>query len=304
MTAILDRTGGHPYGTQELCYALGEEVDDGAVAGTTELERALERVLRSENAHFTRVWETASRNQRLVLQALGRSRCGRSRPRPTGTATACPPLPRSRRHSTGWWPTRSSRASGPAPTGLPSRSSPTGSAARERNPLLPLRGRPSIRLCRVHQPYSEALTRLYRDAGRLRSNPRGRSAPCERVDRRGAARAARAGPLRDQAGDRRAGRDARACPRLPARRRAPPDRRCARPRQDADDQDDRAGARRELPEDPVHTRPRPLRPRRHARLPPQLGRVRHRARPGLLQISCSQTRSTAHPRRCSRPYSR
>ena len=70
VTAILDRTGGHPYGTQELCYALWEEVDDGAVAGTTELERALERVLRSENAHFTRVWETASRNQRLVLQAL------------------------------------------------------------------------------------------------------------------------------------------------------------------------------------------------------------------------------------------
>jgi uncharacterized protein len=70
VTAILDRTGGHPYGTQELCYALWEEVDEGAVADASDLERALERVLRSENAHFTRVWETASRNQRLVLQAL------------------------------------------------------------------------------------------------------------------------------------------------------------------------------------------------------------------------------------------
>jgi uncharacterized protein len=72
VTAILDRTGGHPYGTQELCYALWEETDDGALAGTLELERALERVLRSENAHFTRLWETASRNQRQVLQALAR----------------------------------------------------------------------------------------------------------------------------------------------------------------------------------------------------------------------------------------
>jgi uncharacterized protein len=70
VTAILDRTGGHPYGTQELCYALWEEVDEGAGADESDLERALERVLRSENAHFTRVWETASRNQRLVLQAL------------------------------------------------------------------------------------------------------------------------------------------------------------------------------------------------------------------------------------------
>jgi uncharacterized protein len=70
VTTILDRTGGHPYGTQELSYALWEEVGEGAVSDDTDLERALERVLRSENAHFTRVWETASRNQRLVLQAL------------------------------------------------------------------------------------------------------------------------------------------------------------------------------------------------------------------------------------------
>src|SRR5918995_3594246 len=70
VTAILDRTGGHPHGTQELCYALWGEVEEGAAADADDLERALERVLRSENAHFTRVWETASRNQRLVLQAL------------------------------------------------------------------------------------------------------------------------------------------------------------------------------------------------------------------------------------------
>jgi hypothetical protein len=70
VTEILDRTGGHPYATQELCYGLWEETDDESVAGADELERALERVLRSENAHFTRLWDTISRNQRLVLQAL------------------------------------------------------------------------------------------------------------------------------------------------------------------------------------------------------------------------------------------
>jgi AAA+ ATPase superfamily predicted ATPase len=70
VTEILDRTGGHPYATQELCYGLWEETAEGATAGHDELERALERALRSENAHFTRLWETSSRNQRLVLQAL------------------------------------------------------------------------------------------------------------------------------------------------------------------------------------------------------------------------------------------
>ena len=67
---ILDRTGGHPYATQELCYGLWEETDDGTTAGGDELARGLDRVLRSENAHFTRLWDTISRNQRLVLQAL------------------------------------------------------------------------------------------------------------------------------------------------------------------------------------------------------------------------------------------
>lgn len=72
VTKILDRTGGHPYGTQELCYALWEETEAESLAGELELTAALDRVLRSENAHFTRLWETSSRNQRLVLQALAR----------------------------------------------------------------------------------------------------------------------------------------------------------------------------------------------------------------------------------------
>ena len=73
--AILAVTGCHPYGTQELCYAVWEEteleVTDAAV------ERALDRVLRAENAHFTYVWDTIPRTQRLVLQALAAQPAGR-----------------------------------------------------------------------------------------------------------------------------------------------------------------------------------------------------------------------------------
>ena len=56
------------------------------------------------------------------------------------------------------------------------------------------------------------------------------------------------------------------------------------PREDADDQDDRGGARRLVLAHPVHARPRPLRPRRHAHLPGRRGHLRHRARPGVLQL--------------------
>ncbi len=45
-----------------------------------------------------------------------------------------------------------------------------------------------------------------------------------------------------------------------------------------------AGARRDVQADPVHARPRALRPRRHAHLPRRQGRLRHRARPRLLQL--------------------
>jgi hypothetical protein len=63
-------TGGHPYATQELAYALWEEVPEGASGSNDDLDAALRAVLRSENAHFTLVWDGASRAQRLVLQAL------------------------------------------------------------------------------------------------------------------------------------------------------------------------------------------------------------------------------------------
>jgi uncharacterized protein len=66
---VLDVTDGHPYATQELLYFLWEE--DGA------LDRALDAVLRSENAHFGLLWERASAAQRLVLEALAAEQPGR-----------------------------------------------------------------------------------------------------------------------------------------------------------------------------------------------------------------------------------
>src|SRR5262245_22533522 len=95
---------------------------------------------------------------------------------------------------------------------------------------------------------------------------------------------ARAGTVRDQARHRRAGRDARAGPRLPACAGPPADRGRAGPRQDADDQDDGRRPRRYVCACPVHPRPGSLRPRRHADLPAGRGHLRYGARPGLLQL--------------------
>jgi hypothetical protein len=67
---VLVITHGHPYGTQELCYFLWEETPEGSSATAETLEGALVRVLRSENAHFSRIWDKAARSQRLVLLAL------------------------------------------------------------------------------------------------------------------------------------------------------------------------------------------------------------------------------------------
>jgi hypothetical protein len=70
VAALLAITHGHPYGTQELAYALWEVTEPGAVASLDDLSQALDHVLRSENAHFTRIWDEASTAQKLVLQAL------------------------------------------------------------------------------------------------------------------------------------------------------------------------------------------------------------------------------------------
>lgn len=69
---LLAITHAHPYGTQELAYALWEVTPDRARADGAGLQRALGRVLHSENAHFLRIWEGASRAQRVTLEALAR----------------------------------------------------------------------------------------------------------------------------------------------------------------------------------------------------------------------------------------
>lgn len=69
---LLGHTGGHPYATQELSYFLWEETPAGKAATSERLELALDAVLRSENAHFSLLWESASGVQKVLLQALAR----------------------------------------------------------------------------------------------------------------------------------------------------------------------------------------------------------------------------------------
>ena len=73
---MLAITGGHPYATQELAYFLWEEVPAGGVGRDDDLSHALTDVLRSENAHFTLLWENAARAQRLLLAALAAEQPG------------------------------------------------------------------------------------------------------------------------------------------------------------------------------------------------------------------------------------
>ncbi|HVO55103.1 MAG TPA: ATP-binding protein [Solirubrobacterales bacterium] len=69
---LIELTGGHPYATQELSYFLWEETGPGELASVEHLDLALTAVLRSENAHFSLLWEGASGVQKLLLQALAR----------------------------------------------------------------------------------------------------------------------------------------------------------------------------------------------------------------------------------------
>jgi AAA+ ATPase superfamily predicted ATPase len=67
---VLDATGGHPYGTQELAYFLWELVPTGHFARLADVEAALEQALRSEHNHFAKLWDDAPRAQRLLMLAL------------------------------------------------------------------------------------------------------------------------------------------------------------------------------------------------------------------------------------------
>jgi uncharacterized protein len=67
---LLRLTDGHPYATQELCYAIWEQTGSGERASETHLAAGLTAVLRAEHAHFSLLWEGASQRQKLLLQAL------------------------------------------------------------------------------------------------------------------------------------------------------------------------------------------------------------------------------------------
>jgi uncharacterized protein len=67
---VLEITGGHPYGTQQLCYFLWAETPEGGAADDERLESALSRLLISEHTHFSDVWDRATGNQRILLSAL------------------------------------------------------------------------------------------------------------------------------------------------------------------------------------------------------------------------------------------
>jgi len=67
---VLELTGGHPYATQELCYAAWEATARSETATELHVRAGLVAVLRSEHAHFSLLWENASAVQRLLLGAL------------------------------------------------------------------------------------------------------------------------------------------------------------------------------------------------------------------------------------------
>jgi hypothetical protein len=72
VAAILDATGGHPYATQELCYFAWQETPPEGRCDEARVADALAKVLRSEHAHFSLLWERASSVQRLLLAELAR----------------------------------------------------------------------------------------------------------------------------------------------------------------------------------------------------------------------------------------
>ena len=70
LTRLLEASHGHPYATQELAYFVWEAAAGGREASTATVERALERVISSEDNHLSQIWESATPSQRLLMVAL------------------------------------------------------------------------------------------------------------------------------------------------------------------------------------------------------------------------------------------
>lgn len=67
---ILATTRGHPYATQELCYFAWQRTPADRPAEVPDILGALSDVLRSEDSHFSAVWDALSAQQRALLQSL------------------------------------------------------------------------------------------------------------------------------------------------------------------------------------------------------------------------------------------
>jgi hypothetical protein len=70
VAALLEVSGGHPYGTQELAYFTWEIASPGDEASTATVDDAVTRVLRSEHNHLVQLWDEAPGTQRLLMLAL------------------------------------------------------------------------------------------------------------------------------------------------------------------------------------------------------------------------------------------
>lgn len=70
INAVLETTHGHPYATQELCYFLWQDTPADATATAEQVVETVVKVLNSEHAHFSLVWQDAAAHQRLLLRAL------------------------------------------------------------------------------------------------------------------------------------------------------------------------------------------------------------------------------------------
>jgi hypothetical protein len=72
VAAMLARTRGHPYATQQFAYFVWEESLDTGTATLQHVEGALEALLASEHNHFTRIWDDATATERVLLAELAR----------------------------------------------------------------------------------------------------------------------------------------------------------------------------------------------------------------------------------------
>jgi AAA+ ATPase superfamily predicted ATPase len=67
---ILEIADGHPYATQELAYFTWSRVPHGFATHASDVDAALAEVLRAEHNNLARIWDGATRNERVVLLAL------------------------------------------------------------------------------------------------------------------------------------------------------------------------------------------------------------------------------------------